>query len=218
MLKGRYGYSIGILSILMTVFTLSIALTIVCIPLFNWSLQAGGIPEHVGIDRSVILHNYYVLLRYLHIPWITELNMPDFPTSPSAQHHFYEVKQLFALNYIVLVISGVLSVRYIKQLHHWRQLWLLKHPFSVASWMPLGVVVSIMLFFDQLFIWFHQIAFQNDDWLFNPVTDPIIQVLTQDFFMYCFLCVCILFELFCITLYLVGRYHDKLKTHRTISK
>ncbi|WP_252897795.1 lipoprotein intramolecular transacylase Lit [Amylolactobacillus amylophilus] len=36
--------------------------------------------------------------------------------------------------------------------------------------------------FDAFFVFFHGIFFHNSDWLFDPVTDPIINVLSENFF------------------------------------
>lgn len=100
--KYKLGHLLGKTSLFLTILTLSIALTILFVPLFEWSLYIGNIPEQVGLSHETIMENYYVLLRYLHVPWINELNMPDFPTSTSGAFHFYEVKVLFGINYAVL--------------------------------------------------------------------------------------------------------------------
>ena len=32
---------------------------------------------------------------------------------------------------------------------------------------------------------FHKLFFDNDDWIFNPRTDPVIKILPDEFFMHC---------------------------------
>lgn len=49
------------------------------------------------------------------------------------------------------------------------------------------VVGLVGLFFDQFFILFHQILFRNDNWLFNPQTDPVIYILPPELFLIAFL-------------------------------
>lgn len=203
--KYKLGHLLGKTSLFLTILTLSIALTILFVPLFEWSLYIGNIPEQVGLPHETIMENYYVLLRYLHVPWINELNMPDFPTSASGAFHFYEVKVLFGVNYAVLFLSGIGSIYYVNYLKQQQYLWSLRQPFKVAMVVPIGLTVFLAFSFDYMFVLFHQILFNNEDWLFNPATDPIITVLTQDFFMYCFLFAFILLESMLVGGYLIGK-------------
>lgn len=201
----KWSHLLGKTSLFLTMLTLSIALTILFVPLFEWSLYIGNIPEQVGMRHETIMENYYVLLRYLHAPWINELHMPDFPTSTSGAFHFYEVKVLFGINYAVLFLSGICSIYYVKYLKKQQYLWSLKQPFKVAIAVPIVLTIFLAFSFDYMFVLFHQILFNNEDWLFNPATDPIITVLTQDFFMYCFLFAFILLESMLVGGYLIGK-------------
>ncbi|WP_347300162.1 TIGR01906 family membrane protein [Dolosigranulum savutiense] len=201
----KWSHLLGKTSLFLTMLTLSIALTILFVPLFEWSLYIGNIPEQVGMRHETIMENYYVLLRYLHAPWINELHMPDFPTSASGAFHFYEVKILFGINYAVLFLSGICSIYYVKYLKKQQYLWSLKQPFKVAIAVPIALTIFLAFSFDYMFVLFHQILFNNEDWLFNPATDPIITVLTQDFFMYCFLFAFILLESMLVGGYLIGK-------------
>jgi integral membrane protein (TIGR01906 family) len=67
--------------------------------------------------------------------------------------------------------------------------------------------------FDTFFIKFHELFFSNDDWLFNPATDPIINVLPEQFFMYCFILFFILIEIFFLVPFLLGRRELKRSSH-----
>ncbi|MDK7326346.1 lipoprotein intramolecular transacylase Lit, partial [Lactobacillus mulieris] len=46
------------------------------------------------------------------------------------------------------------------------------------------------------FVTFHHMIFHNNNWLFNPLTDPIINVLTEGFFAACFSIFGIIYELY----------------------
>ena len=52
------------------------------------------------------------------------------------------------------------------------------------------ILVTLMLFgivaFDKLFVLFHEIVFRNDYWMFSSVTDPVIKILPEEFFMHGF--------------------------------
>ena len=42
--------------------------------------------------------------------------------------------------------------------------------------------VSFLLFFQEIFIIFHKIAFNNDLWILNPNTDYLLMMFPEDFF------------------------------------
>lgn len=186
---------LGIASLLIAIITLAITLTIWALPVFKFSLTYLDIPARVGLSQETIMENYYVLLRYLHLPWIQQLNLPDFPVSASGAFHFYEVKLLFYLNYTLLIGSTIGSVLYLKKLRLAGQLWRLRPVFKIAIMVPFILLFVLVIDFDWFFVKFHEIAFNNDAWLFNPQTDPIINVLTEEFFMYSFVLFFVLVEL-----------------------
>lgn len=198
------------LLLFVAVVSFAIAVTILLTPLLEINLSLNNIPEQVGLSKDRIMENYYVLLEYLHFPWVTELVMPDFPTSPSGAFHFYEVKQLFLLNYGLLFVSLPFTIYYLVKLKQTDQVYKLEKPALVAAILPLGLLAFLAINFDHLFLTFHEILFDNDAWLFNPQTDPIINVLTQDFFMLCFAFAIILVEVLFITGYLLAR-RDRLR-------
>lgn len=185
----------GIASLFIAIITLAITLTIWALPLFKFSLTHLAIPERIGLSKETIIENYYILLRYLHLPWVNQLTLPDFPVSASGAFHFYEVKLLFYLNYTLLVGSVIGSICYLKKLRIENKLWRLRPVFKVAIIVPFILLFILVIDFDWLFVKFHEIAFNNDAWLFNPQTDPIINVLTEEFFMYSFVLFFILVEL-----------------------
>lgn len=186
---------LGITSIFVLIITIIIAVTIWSIPLFEFSLRYLDVPSRVGLSFEKIMDNYYILLKYLHFPWIDTLSLPDFAVSNSGAFHFYEVKQLFYLNYGLLILSTIGSAFYFHHLKQVAGFWRLRQTFKIAVFIPFIVLLIIAIDFDWLFVKFHEIAFDNDAWLFNPTTDPIINVLTQEFFMYSFIWAFILLEL-----------------------
>lgn len=195
----------------LTVITFAIAATILFTPLFEWTLDWFNIPEQVGMSQETIMENYYILLEYLHYPWVDELVMPDFPTSASGAFHFYEVKILFYINYLILFISAPCSIYYLVGLSKEDQLYRLKKPSAIAAWIPIGLLVFLAISFDYMFLLFHQILFDNDAWIFNPQTDPIITVLTQEFFMFCFIFAFVIIEVLFLAGYFVGKKDLKNK-------
>lgn len=197
----------GIASIFIFILTAAIALTIWAIPLYQWTLQHFDIPQKVGLSFESILENYYVLLRYLHFPWIKTLSLPDFPVSESGAFHFYEVKNLFLFNYALLFLSFAGAFIYLRKLKKIKGLWRLVQPFKLAIFIPFVLLLVLAMDFDWMFVMFHQLLFNNDAWLFNAATDPIILVLPQEFFMYCFILAFVLIE----TSFIGGYFYFKKK-------
>lgn len=177
---------LGITGIFVFILTFAISLTIWAVPLYQFSLNHLNVPERVGMTYDQIMENYYVLMEYLHLPWVDTLLMPDFPVSASGAFHFYEVKLLFYLNFGLLGLSLVSTFFYWRKLKKEVGFWKLIDPFKVAIFVPFVLLLILALDFDWMFVMFHEIVFNNDAWIFNAATDPIITVLPQEFFMYCF--------------------------------
>ena len=70
-----------------------------------------------------------------------------------------------------------------------------KYLFELAV-IPVVVVPFAVANFDTFFVTFHHMIFHNNNWLFNPLTDPIINVLTEGFFAACFSIFGIIYELY----------------------
>ena len=201
---------LGIASIFVAIITITITLTILAVPIFQFSLNYLNVPERVGLSYEKIMDNYYILLKYLHFPWIKTLSLSDFPVSASGAFHFYEVKLLFYLNYGLLFGSVIGSGLYLRKLKKIEGFWRMRRIFKKAIFVPFILLFIIAIDFDWLFVKFHEVFFNNDYWLFNPSTDPIINVLTQEFFMYSFVYAFSLLEIFLLT----GYFYFKKKSNK----
>lgn len=177
---------LGLASIFVFILTAAIALTILATPIYQFALNWLDIPERVGMSYEQIMENYYAVMKYLHFPWIDTLVFPDFPVSASGAFHFWEVKILFYLNYGLLLLSGVSSYFYLRKIKQTNGYWRLVQPFKIAIFLPILLLFMLLIDFDTMFVIFHKLLFNNDAWIFSAVTDPIITVLPQEFFMLCF--------------------------------
>lgn len=172
-----------------------IFLTINSVWLYWLNLKLGHLSSIVQVSTSRIFQNYMQLLGFLEFPWITHLDMMDFPTSPSGLQHFIDVKHLFLLNNVILIVTVWPAVRFVRQLSVRKVLWKLIRPFQIAAVVPLISGLLMLVNFNQFFIDFHKLLFRNSDWLFDPRFDPVILVLPESFFSQCFVLAFILFEL-----------------------
>lgn len=182
-----------------------IFLTINSVWLYWLNVRLGHLGKLVGLSNSRVMSNYLQLMRYLQLPWITQLNMADFPTSPNGLQHFIDVKHLFLLNNGVFIVTLYPAYRFVHQLQIQRRLWQVIRPFQIAAVVPVLASLLMLVNFNQFFITFHKILFRNSDWLFDPAFDPVINVLPESFFSQCFVLAFGLFELIMLVGVLVGR-------------
>lgn len=194
-MKKNFLHFIGLVGLFLSILTLAITFTINFTPLYRFDLSYFNIPESLGLSKETIINNYHILIDYLNKPWISELNMPNFPSSEKGLFHFYEVKKLFLLNYVVAMISTIGSIFYLRFIQKNDSTWKLIRPFQFGMFVPFIVLILVALNFDELFITFHELFFNNDAWLFNPSTDSIILALPEAFFMHSFILAFSLIEL-----------------------
>lgn len=191
---------IGYIALFFMALSFSIAFTINFTPLYAFDIDHLNIEQMTGMPKRVLLENYKVVIDYLNFPWIKELSMPDFPASASGLFHFSEVKQLVGWDYVIFLIATILSLLFLKKIKEEKGYWKLLNPLRIMVAAPLVGLSLIIINFDQLFIAFHCVFFNNDAWIFDSRTDPIIMALPEDFFMHCFVLVIILMELFLMLL------------------
>ncbi|MTV83218.1 TIGR01906 family membrane protein [Secundilactobacillus folii] len=183
------------IALFLAIISAVIFLTINSVWLYWLNVRLGHLSKVVDLSTGHIVENYQQLLGYLQFPWINRLDMLDFPTSPSGLQHFIDVKHLFLLNNVVLIVTIWPAIRFVRQLSIKKQLWKLIRPFQVAAVVPVLAGLLMLVNFNQFFIDFHKILFRNSDWLFDPRFDPVILVLPESFFSQCFVLAFGLFEL-----------------------
>lgn len=195
----------GFFCLFLTIVSLCITVTINFRPLYIFDIDYLEILDYTIIGKKELIANFDQLMQYLNNPFISNLTLSDFPVSESGALHFYEVKRLFLLNYAVLLVTIIPSGFFLRYLKKNGWLWRLMNPFRIGMILPLILLFLMFIGFDQFFVQFHSIFFNNDAWLFNPATDPIINVLPENFFMHCFLLFFILLEGLLFSGYWIGR-------------
>ncbi|KRN01180.1 hypothetical protein FD13_GL001366 [Levilactobacillus senmaizukei DSM 21775 = NBRC 103853] len=182
-------------ALILTIVTLAIFLTINAVWLYRLNLTWLRVPQSVNMPAGTIMHNYHQMLAYLELPWVTDLKMTNFPTSYTGMIHFADVKHLFFVNNLVLLLMLTPAGWYLHQVRQRSEQWRLLRPMQVAAAVPVVLGAMMAVNFDQFFIAFHKVLFRNNDWLFDPRLDPIITVLPDTFFLQCFLLAFLLFEI-----------------------
>lgn len=149
----------------------------------------------VNLSIGQVMHNYNQLMWYLIWPFKRKLKMSNLPTSVMAAQHFADVKKLFVLAVIAFLCCLVIFIwarrqkkRMLKLSKVWALLFLL---------LPIVILPFALTNFDNFFISFHHLFFVGSNtWLFDPATDPIINVLSEGFFASCFAVGGIIYELY----------------------
>ncbi len=179
---------LGIIAGILSVVVLT-ALAVALLLSGNWlyRLEIGllKIPETSGYAKELILTNYDAVIRFLSPFRDIPFAMPDLAASAGGVRHFEDVKVLVVGLYYVgiaaLALGGALLVLFQKKIGSRTYL-----AASIASLgLPVAIISGIALDFDGFFVLFHKIFFNNDDWIFNPSTDPVIKILPETYFMHC---------------------------------
>lgn len=165
------------------------------------------LPNQVPLSTSAIVANFNQLMVYLTQFWSDKLMMTDFPSSEAGLRHFADVKGLFLLTQAVFVLTSWPAFTFLRQ--HWRKpSFVAYRPFlKRLALLPLFLgLMAVFLGFDTFFVLFHQLFFAGkSNWLFNPLTDPVILILPEAFFLHCFLIFFFLYELVFWGVYFWGR-------------
>lgn len=149
---------------------------------YPW-FSAGKVNTH-QLSAEQMQQNYDAVINYSLFPWVSELQLPHLPMSAAGAQHFEEAKQIFQIFVqggffgllIAVLVGSWLWCRY-------RSAGFLTAGAIVALATPVVLALPLAIDFDRAFVVFHEIAFNNDLWIFDPAVDPIINYLPQALFM-----------------------------------
>lgn len=164
---------------------LGLALAINLRPLYTLSIGRYDIEAESGLSPVVIKENYNALIDYCSPFFTDELSFPSLRSSESGLSHFAECKNIFNGIYLAGVIALVITViafiikRHCGEYKHFRACAI------ITAALPIVIGTFALINFDALFLIFHKLTFSNNDWLFDPETDPIINLLPEAYFMDC---------------------------------
>lgn len=193
---------------------ISIALCLICLSikliigakfLYYYDINHLKITETVNMSESVLKDNYNKLMSYLLNNNIKDLSLPDFPMSPHGKTHFEEVKILFNFNNYILYGTLLISVLGIIASLMKGKIKTFKFASISLIIIPIILAIPFAVDFNGAFTVFHKLTFNNDYWLFDPDTDPIINALPESYFMHCAIGILLLITVFSLVLYGIYR-------------
>jgi integral membrane protein (TIGR01906 family) len=204
---------IGVLFTLLFI-SIAVVITINFRPIYYFDIDYLNIAEDSGYTKEVIRENYDALIDYSSPFFKGDLNFPTLAASESGLFHFIEVKNIFTGFYILGAITLAFGIIIIMQKHKNKDYSYLLVTAVTAIVLPLLLALSLSIDFDRAFVIFHKLFFNNDYWLFDPTTDPVITILPDTFFMHSAIMIIVLvvlMSLLFLTVYLVKRQHAGIK-------
>ena len=166
----------------LTVICLAVSITVWFRPLYYADISLLDIPEKFGYSEEICRENYNALIDYNVIGGPSELEFPDMEMSEHGRIHFEEVKRIFIFMQIeALAGIAVLAAVYFRRK---QKGWMHLTGFVTAA-IAATVLMAIVIDWEWAFETMHSLLFDNDYWLFNPKTDPVIKILPDEFFMHC---------------------------------
>ena len=170
----------------MFIIAASVTITLACKPLYYHDMKKMNLAERTGYSLEVIEENYEELIAYNQDISKEKLEL-TLPMSENGRIHFEEVKDIFVVfQYILLpigLLGSILGIWMLKKNKAGYDYLKWTSVFTVAVPVVLGVFIAMV--WDKVFVIFHKIFFNNDYWIFDSRTDPIIKLLPDTFFMHC---------------------------------
>lgn len=197
-----------------TVIIFAVYLTLNFTPLYKFDIKYLNIEKGSKLNKEKLTTNYKAITSYLGNPTIQVLNLPDLKLSNDAKTHFHEVRDIFiSFKYIFYgcIFIGSLSVVF---LYYKKQFKFYKYTSLCLAIIPVTLSIPFLINFDKSFTVFHKLFFRNGYWEFDPVIDPVINTLPQEFFFHCSLL--ILFIMLIFSLFFALLYKASSKNKKTL--
>lgn len=176
-----------LLSLSLSLFIIISAVFILCSfkSLYYYDIKNLNLAEKTSMTAYEIKLNYDYSIDYILGKTDDEFILPTLPSSAEGKIHFYEVRKIFetlknlwfftlSLNILALIFKFI-NKDYI----------FFNYAANILFIFSISIIAMSLINFKIAFSLFHNIFFNNNYWMFNSYTDPIILLLPQKFFYHC---------------------------------
>ena len=165
------------------IISIAVIVTVLTRPIYYFDIEKLDIPQKSGISAEACRLNYDTLIDYNLPGGESELVFPTLPMSEEGRIHFAEVKDIFSAMQFIAAAGIILIALWVWRWRH-HTLWI-KYT-VILTIVAAGVAgLAMTIDWEWAFETMHKIFFDNDYWLFDPHTDPVITILPEEFFMHC---------------------------------
>ncbi len=158
---------------------------------------------------KLIKSNYDILIDYLNPFYRGKLKLDGLVMSPEGEFHFYEVKVIFDLVFILFLVTLLLSILIFIRKRKENDYRYMITTAILTFIIPVLLGIPFLIDFSKSFVIFHEIAFSNDYWIFDPRIDPVIKILPEWFFMQAAFLILILMALLAVMFFFFGKHGTK---------
>jgi integral membrane protein (TIGR01906 family) len=183
--KKEWLLSIGVISLVLFVFLVSLFLFVYNPWFYDWQYTDNGI--YNVFDEKEVWESTYTLWSFMLFK--TDTLSGSF--SEQDVLHMFDVRNilfvfecLLLMSFILLLVILVIQCR--KKNFAEFSVALFQYT-SYGIFGVVGVLAFLAVFFDVSFLWFHKIFFRNDLWVMDPTNDLLIQLFPEAFFQFMFI-------------------------------
>lgn len=167
-------------------FSASVVITLHFRPLYYHDIRQLNLSAVSGLSEEEIRENYDALIDYNSMFYHKDLEFPSLSMSESGRIHFEEVRQIFVFVQYLCIFTFLMGLALAFYHRKKKAGWLYLKAASILSIvLPLLLGGLIALNWDQFFVSFHHLFFDNDYWIFDPALDPVITILPDSYFLHC---------------------------------
>ncbi len=165
--------------------------------------------RHSSLNSVEIKSTYDYIINYINTYEVSEFNIPLLQFSNEGKIHFVEVKNIFMKLNLILFISTLFSILSIFFINKYKESSFLNWSSNMLLCTCLFISILFSINFDKSFNIFHKMFFKNNYWLFDPIKDPVINILPQEYFFHCTILIISLIIFFSILLKIMHKFNSK---------
>lgn len=177
--------------------------------LYYFDINYLKISEQNNLTKEEIKRNYDYMIDYNLNKISGEFELPTIKSSPEGKVHFEEVKEIVQNVIKLLIVSLIITIVGIIVNLKNNNIEFLNITSKLVIILPILVAIPMLINFDETFVVFHKLMFDNDYWIFDPSKDPVINILPQEFFFHAGLLIVMLILLSSVVLHIIYKHYKK---------